>query len=785
MYGKNCFGDYSLKLLQGVKRPSRYLGKEPFYLLKDWDKVSLRICFIYPDLYEVGRSHLGIKVLTALINAHRNYLCDLAFALAPDMEEALSSAGLPLLSTNYRRPLGHFDVLGFSLAYELLATNVLQILALSNLPFKAEDRDKNFPVILGGGPAVGNPEPLAEVFDAILIGEGEEAILEILDVISAWKKEGQDKQELYKELVRIPGVYVPLLKNFVQRRIFTGVSELKIPILKGIPTIELSHDRLSVEIARGCTRGCRFCEAGFYYRPVREKPPELILQEILEGFRETGYREASLMSLSAGDYTQLEELVFLLDKTFYPKERGEYAFSLPSLRVGSLTRNLLRFLKKGRTTTLTFAIEAGSERLRRVINKDINLEEFFQDLALAQRYGFRRIKVYFMIGLPTEREEDLAEMVKLYQEIKKIFPSYDLTFSASIFIPKPHTPFQWVPQLSLWEAKERLAYLKGKLKRGFRHHDPEQSFLEGVLARGGRELFSLIHRVFQKGARLDPWSDYFSFNLWQEASEELGLNLEDYLRERAFSDPLPWDHIDLRVKKEFLWQELERAKKGKITKDCRFHRCVKCGVCKGEVKNQLASQGLVKERPIPLPETSPNYKGEFWYLLRYTKLERAVYLSQLEVLRLFELVLRRYGFPLSYTQGFNPRPKFITTSALPVGVASTCEVLAVCLLGPNWAKKLLGREIYEGLRIDDILGVSQERPKLKITEVRYRLKPLKGGLELVPLEREEVKCQQVNGDWLLVVKKPDFSLLKFLKDLLKEEEVLKKLMVLKEWQQIG
>ncbi len=773
-------GGYPDEVLIKVRKPSRYLGKEPYFPLKDWEKARIKVCLCYPDLYEVGRSHLGLNILCGVVNSQKEYLCDFAFAVAPDFEAYLKAVAKPLLSTNYQKPLSEFDVIGICYAYELLVTGILQVLDLSNIPFKSEDRDERYPIILGGGPSAGNPEPIAQVFDAFIIGEAEEAILEVLDLIKDWKGKSKDKHELLKELSKIEGVYVPQFKNKVKRRIFQGFSEGLTPALRSIPTVELTHDRLSVEVSRGCTRGCRFCSAGFYYRPVREKTPELIVQEVLQGFKKTGYREASLMSLSTGDYTRLDELVSLLNQTFYRGEKGEFAFSLPSLRVGSLNKNLLSFLRKGRTTTLTFAVEAGSSRLRAVINKDINLEHLFHDLALAQRFGFRRVKLYFMVGLPLEEHSDLEEMIKLYRDIKKVFSSIDLTFSASIFIPKPHTPFQWTNQVDLNAAKEKLSLLKRALRKGFKHHDPEQSLLEGVISRGGRELFHLIELSYQNGARLDSWKEFFNFNIWLESAEKLGIDLDSYLRERDLSASLPWDHIDVGVKKEFLQKEFERSLKGKITKDCRFSLCVKCGVCGKEIKNILAKDAELRSQKDELRAyfEDKEVDQEYWYLLAYTKKNSAKYLSQLEVVRLFELYLRRNGIPLSYTQGFNPRPKMVSGPALPVGVESEEEYIAFAIQGKDYAEVLCGLKLYEGLTVLEVKSISQEKPKIPTYPQTFRLMPLKE-VEIPNMDTEEFSLRGNPSEYELTIKKEGLSLFKVLKEVLKVDDPLSVFFIVK------
>lgn len=770
--------EYPDEVLIFVKKPSRYLGKEPFFPYKDWKKTKIKVCLGYPDLYEVGRSHLGINILAGIINEKSEYLCDLVYAVSPDMEIELKKRKIPLLSYNYRKPLKEFDVIGLSYVYELLITGIFQILELSYIPFKAEERKASDPIILGGGPCCGNPEPISFVFDAIVIGDGEEVILEILKIIEHWKKEKLDRSALWKDLKNIEGVYVPILKNSVKRRIY--LFKNSIPFLCSIPVIPLSHDRISLEISRGCTRSCRFCEAGFYYRPVREKTPEEIVFSAKKAFELTGYREASLMSLSVGDYSLLEKLIVLLEKEFYASFQKEYVFSLPSLRVGSLTPKILSFLKRGRTSTITLAIEAASERLRKVINKKIDIEELYRDLELAFKFGFKKIKLYFMIGLPTEEEKDLKEIVKFYKDLKRTFKGLDIIISTSIFVPKPHTPFQWERQITIEEAFEKIKYLKSELKRNFKYHQPEQSFLEGIIARGDRSLYSYLEKVFKKGARLDSWKEYFNFSLWETTAYEAGLELKKYLRKRDLEEKLPWEHIDLGIKKEYLLKEREKAYQEIYTEDCRWNFCSNCGVCKEEIKNYLSEKEGGDEKLVSIFNTLKNSDETFWYEVYYDKLGISKFLSQLEILRLIELVLRRRNIPLSYTQGFNPRPKFVCGSALSVGIEAKGEFLGIGLRKKIPEEILKGIEIYEGLIFKEVKLRGKEKPSPPERKPYYLLYPLKGvPFQLKSTNNLELKFS--SSFYTVIPSKKETSILKQLREELNIDEPFKYFRIIKSY----
>ena len=754
--------DYSYSILIKVRKPSRYIGKEPFFTRKPWDKAELRLVFVYPDLYEVGRSHLGINILTWLINKKDRWIADFAFAVAPDLERELKNSKIPLLSWNYRRPLREFDAIGISYAYELLVTNILQVLELSGIPFKASERNEEHPIVFGGGPSCGNPEPIAEFFDFFIIGEAEEVIYEVAELIIAYKMGDLEKEALLKEFLKFEGIYVPKYKNKVKRLVVSRLDKEEFLWDFGVSIIPLSHDRIPMEISRGCTRGCRFCEASFYYRPVREKPPEYIVKHIKQNFEHTGYTEASLMSLSAGDYTSLKALIRLLDSEFYSSGDRRFSFSLPSLRVGSIDEEVLEFIKFGRKAGLTFAPEAGTERLRRVINKDIEIDRLVEDAKLAWKLGWKKIKLYFMIGLPTETEEDLLGIVELYQRIKRELKRMDITVSASTFIPKPHTPFQWERQISIEESYQKVKLLKKHLGRAFKYHQPEQSFLEGVIARGGRELSKVILRAYELGARLDSWKEFFTLDTWLKSAEVEEISLESYLRERDPKENLPWEHIDLRVKKEFLLKEREKAYRAELTRDCRFFKCSKCGVCDKNIKNVLFLRE-VNEVKIKSPNFVNKEEEFWWWKFYYTKLEDSAFLSQLEIARLFIHFLNKEKVPLVYTSGFHPHPKSVLPDALPVGVESEEEIIAFAVKSEKVFENLINSSVYPGIRILKI-EVTEEKPDLKTSFQVFEVNFLKK-VALKVLDYRGVEIEAEGNRMLIKTKAKNFSIQRFLKDL--------------------
>ncbi|MDK2821015.1 MAG: hypothetical protein PWP31_980 [Clostridia bacterium] len=596
-------------LLFNVKKPARYLGTEWNSIHKNWDENPVRMVFIYPDLYEVGMSHLGLTILYGLINDRPGMLMERAFAPGPDLEKLLRENNLPLFSLESHRPLIDFDVVGFTLQYEMSYTTILNVLDLAGIPLIASEREINHPLVIGGGPGAANPEPIAPFFDCFLLGDGEEALPEFLTSIDKLKKEGKfnNRKELLTYLAKIPGIYVPSLydvkynsegtvekvipleKNIPERiikRVVPDLDDIYFPTKPIVPYLDVIHDRIMLEVMRGCSHGCRFCQAGAIYRPVRERDVAVLLRQAQELVRNTGHEEISLTSLSTADYSKVEDLARNLAAAH--SEKG-VSVSLPSLRVDAFSVRLAESIQKVRKSTLTFAPEAGSQRLRDVINKGVNEEDILTATYEAFKAGWHGIKLYFMLGLPTEKEEDLLGIVDLAERIleqgRKLSRGKKptVTVNVSSFVPKAQTAFQWEPQDEIEVIKSKQKLLRSKLRKPglkFNWHEPEVSFIEAVLARGDRRLAPTIMEAWKLGAKLEGWSEFFNFDYWKTAFEKTGIDPAFYAnRRRDVKEVFPWEHLDFGVSKKYLKREYQRALDGQITEDCRSGRCIGCGVC--------------------------------------------------------------------------------------------------------------------------------------------------------------------------------------------------------------
>jgi len=711
-------------ILPLVEAPSRYLGSEVNAVRKDHDAVKLKIALAFPDLYEIGTSHFGLQILYHILNQHPDILAERVFTPAPDMEGFLRQRGLPLQTLESGQPLQRFDIVGFSLLYELNYTNVLTMMDLAGLPFKSEDRDRRHPLVIAGGPCTCNPEPVAAFFDAIVVGDGEDVLRRMAAAWMEWRQNGEREREaLLAHWSRLTGVYVPAFYQAdsgqsarprandavpmrIQRAVLADLDDAAFPTAPIVPFGRPVHDRLRLELARGCTRGCRFCQAGMIYRPVRERRPSTVLQQCEQSLANTGYDDISLLSLSTGDYRCIAPLMAQLIQRY---ACDHVALSLPSLRAGTLTPELMEHIKTVRKTGFTIAPEAGSQRLRDVINKNITIQDIHQTVQDAFGLGWNLIKLYFMVGLPTETMEDLEALVSLARDLSRIKTpgrkKNTINVSVATMIPKPHTPFQWAPQIRIQEGWEKINWIRDALRSPrirVKWQNPEVSYIEGLMARGGRCMGELILRAYRKGCRLDGWSDHFRFDLWQASIDEMGLDADSIIyRERAVDEEFSWDHIDMRVKRSYLWDEWQQALQGKTTDDCRDGACQDCGVCDfTAIKPRVHPTDGIKDASGN--ESSTEAHDHQPFQVAFSKTGTGRFWGHLEMVNIFIRALRRARIPLKFSAGFHPKPKLVFEDALPIGMESLAETMVLTVertLAGHELVRRLNDQLPEGLRI--------------------------------------------------------------------------------------
>ncbi|WP_297993583.1 TIGR03960 family B12-binding radical SAM protein [uncultured Clostridium sp.] len=596
-------------ILCKVEKPSRYVGGELNQVIKNPEDVNIRFAFCFPDVYEVGMAHLGTRILYHTINERKDTYCERVFAPWPDMEALMRENDIKLFTLETKTELDKFDMLGFTLQYEMSYTNILNMLDMSGITIRASERGEDEPIIMAGGPCAYNPEPLYDIVDFFEIGEGEEMMNDVLEVYAKHKANGKvNKKEFLREISKIGGIYVPSLydvtynedgtiKEFkpkyddvpakVKKRIVNDFDSVAFPDEMIVPYTEIVHDRVVLETARGCTNGCRFCQAGMIYRPVREKTTNTLLEQARKALKATGYDEVSLSSLSICDYSNIQNLISSL---ILEHEQNKVGIALPSIRVDAFSVDLIKEIQKVRKTGLTFAPEAGSQRMRDIINKGLTEERILEAAKSAFESGWSTIKLYFILGLPYETTEDAAGIGELAEKMADVYfgipkdvrnKGLKITVSTSILVPKPFTPFQWAPMARPEIVAERIKAVRDSIKSRsivYNYHEQEVSFMEAVFARGDRRTCDVLIKAFEKGAKFDGWSEYFNMDIWNEAISECNLDPEFYVyRERDYDEILPWDFIDIGVNRKYLERENEKAKKAELTKNC-LEGCTGCGI---------------------------------------------------------------------------------------------------------------------------------------------------------------------------------------------------------------
>lgn len=691
-----------------IQRPGRYLAREWNSISKDSSSCKVRMILAFPDVYEIGMSYHGFRILYERINSHPEFAAERAFAPWRDAENLFNQNKIPLCSLETGSPLNQFDVIGFTLQHELLYSNILTMLYTGDVPLKSSERCQIFPLVIGGGAGALSPEPLADFFDAFVIGDGEEVTMEILKTIRDFKAQGKGtREDIILKLKDIPGVYIPSLYSpeYAPDHTISAIKATredipetirvrrynialdKGPVCPIVPNLRITQERFAIEVRRGCSNGCRFCQAGMINRPLRERPAEQILEIAQCGIKNTGYEEISLLALSTADYSRILPLLSSLKNEFAPKGVN---VSLPSIRINSCDLEILDSIQSVRQSGLTLAPEAGTERLRRIINKSVDDATLLEIIHQGFSSKRRTLKLYFMVGLPTETKEDLDGIIQLIGRVENTVRqtkqrNYTINVTLSPFVPKAHTPFQWEDQCNLQELKERIEYIKSRIKSkriSIKSHNIDQSFLEAVFARGDRRLGMVLLKAWELGCRFDSWDESFHPDLWQQAFGETGIDPLFYAnRKRGENEIFPWDHIHAGVNKSFLLREWKRGLTGDVTPDCIHGVCLGCGACQGEPGYILAPP-IAKAPPSPFSfSKTPRFPVIQRQRLRttYAKKGPICLISHLDLCKTMLAVLNRAGIPMAFTQGFNPLPKVQYGPPLSLGFESARELIDLFL----------------------------------------------------------------------------------------------------------
>ena len=777
------------RILKKVNKPSRYIGKEIGSFNKDWDSAEARVAFAFPDLYEIGISNLGLRILYDKVNCYdkRNFLADRVYAPEVDFKKELQQNYIPLYGLESFRPLNDFDMIAFSLQYELSYPTILSMFEMANIPIKSAERNESHPIVVAGGPGSYNPEPISEFIDIFLIGDGETIIIKLLEEIQNAKSNKLPREETLKNLAKLEGVYVPrfyknengtklipVSKDFsavITKRI-DDIDNRDYPVKFPIPYSTAVHDRAVIELRRGCGRMCRFCQACFVNLPVREKSPEHVMEIVDSVLKNTGYDEYSLLALSSNDYINIEKLVSILNEKH---ACSGVSISLPSQRADKFSLKLAELVNSVRKSTITIAPEAGSQRLRDVINKNLNEEQIIEAVLSVYKTGWSKIKLYFMIGLPTETYEDLDEIINLLQKIKasasklknelKLRTFLSITCTVSIFVPKPFTPFQWAAQDKLEVIEDKIRYLRQKarpirdLKLNF--HDSFLCQLEAVFSRGGRELNRLVEEVYKNGSYLDAWNEHFNKDIWLKTAESLSINLSDYsAKEFDVNEELSWDLFNVGVDKSWLIAEYKKALDFKNSEPCD-EVCSSCGVCQNlqtepslrghKLDSCEPEQGEASVQPIAdLPRKNNSQGGRLSgqcialsrndddihrYRIKIQKTNELKYISHLDWQKLLYAAIRKAGLKINFTQGFNPSPKISLAVALPIfveGIAECADIELQENISPEKIKERLNAFLPENSKILEIVNISKD--KISIEKAVYWAK-----YKAFPVEQEKIK----------------------------------------------